>query len=429
MTILCGTNFSELSKEAADAAAAIAARVDEPVELVHVIAKHASPVEQQLLRIRLDEEAERLGKRFHLRVTPRAPLGDAADVLTQLVAELKPRLLVLSSRGASRPDHWLHGSVAEDVAAASKIPALVVRDSLAILQWTLGERPLSVMVGVGLDATSKVALSWAAALREIAPCNLLVTQIVWPFGESDRLSLEAGVDPDRLRPGLAQVLDRELREWAGEVPGAGVTTFCVRPGWGRVDTHLTQRASAEGVDLLVVGTHRRVGFARLWHGSTSSGAIHYAACNVACIPAATTAATEPSIHGFRSVLVPTDFSPDSNRAIASAYGMLRPGGVAHLLHVVTAAEQHETADPRQLLRELVPPAARGKGIETRVHVVFENRPSNAIVATAARLGVDAICMATRSRSAAAELALGSEAREVLSLARRPLLLIAPEFGR
>ena len=259
--------------------------------------------------------------------------------------------------------------------------------------------------------------------------NLLVTQIVWPFGESDRLGIEAGADPDRLRPGLAEVLHRELREWVGEVPGAGVTTFSVRPGWGRVDTHLTQRAAAENVDLLVVGTHRRAGFARLWHGSTSSGAIHYAPCNVACIPAAAMAAAEPSIHGFRSVLVPTDFSLNSNRAIASAYGMLRPGGVAHLLHVVTPAEQHEAADPRQLLRELVPPAARGKGIETRVHVVFEDRPSNAIVATAARLGVDAICMATRGHSAATELVLGSEAREVLTHARRPLLLIAPEFGR
>jgi len=426
MTILCGTNFTDLSREAADAAAAIAARVHESVDLIHVMPKHSSPVEQQVLQSRLEEEAARLGDRFKVRVAPRAIVGDAVEVLSSLLRETKPRLLVLSSRGASRPDHWLHGSVAEDVAASSKTPVLVVRNSLSLLQWAFGERPLSVMVGVGLDATSKAALNWAGALREIGPCDLLVTQIVWPFGESDRLSLEAGVDPERLRPGLSEVLHRELQQWAGHVPGPGTTEFAVHPGWGRVDTHLTQRAQAEDVDLLVIGTHRRAGFARMWHGSTSSGAIHYARCNVACIPAAPIAASEPSIHGFRSVLVPTDFSESSNRAIASAYGMLRPGGIAHLLHVVTPSEQHVAADPRKLLRELVPAAARGKGIETRVHVLFDDHPADGIVQIAARLGADAICMSTRSRSPAIELVLGSQAREVLNRARRPVLLITPD---
>jgi nucleotide-binding universal stress UspA family protein len=292
MTILCATDFSDLSREALQAAAAIAARLIESVALVHVLPKHATPVEQQVSRVRLDEDAERLSDRFNVRIEPYAIAGDPAAAIAAFARDRAAGLVLVASQGASKPDRWLRGSVAEDIAARSPVPVLVVRDSLGILQWTLGERALGVMVGVGLDESSKAALAWAASLRKIGPCDLLITQIAWPVARGG-----GGVELDRIGAEQSEVMLRNLHEWAGDVAGLGTTSFDVRPGWGRIDAHLTQRANASGVDLLVTGSHQRAGLAQAWHGSTASGAIRYGSCNVACVPAVSVAAGEPDTHG------------------------------------------------------------------------------------------------------------------------------------
>lgn len=120
------------------------------------------------------------------------------------------------------------------------------------------------MVGVELTPTSKAALHWAGELRAIGPCELLVAQIAWPAEEHHRIGVSTPMPLDHLRPELEQVLLRDLEQWAGEQPGPGVRSFVVKPGWGRVDSHLTQLAAESKVDLLVVGTHQRAGIARLW---------------------------------------------------------------------------------------------------------------------------------------------------------------------
>src|SRR5690606_37963689 len=141
---------------------------------------------------------------------------------------------------------------------------------------------------------ARAALAWARGLRAVGPCDLIVARNAWPAAEHERLGSSTPVLPDHLRPAVVQVLVQELEEWAsgegargqGEENGPGSTAYVVRAGWGRVDGHLTQVASEQGADLLVVGTHRRAGIARLWQGSVSRGVLHCAAMSVACIPRA-----------------------------------------------------------------------------------------------------------------------------------------------
>jgi len=425
MTILCATDFSDSSWEAAQAAAAIAARTRDKVELVYVMPEHFSGVEQPLKAVRLDEDAERLADQFDVHVQARVLRGEPARELAFLAEQLDVKLVVLSSRGASRHDHWIHPSVAENVARTVKIPTLVVRDSLHLRQWAAGERALSVMIGVGFDVSSRAALSWVTKLRELAPCDVLLSEIVWPFAERRRLGLEAGVDPERLEAEVAAIHEQALEAWAGTLSGAGAVRFEARPGWGRIDTHLTQRAAAEGVDLLVVGSHGRSGLDRLVSGSISSGTVRYASCNVACVPAPAAALDLAEIHGFHNVLVPVDFSQLSRRAIAHAYGLMRPGGIAHLVHVLRVGEGAAHDETLAALERLVPPGARARGIETRAYVPVDESPSTAILQAAERLGVDAICMATRGRATLAEAVLGSEAQRVLKAAHCPVMLVGP----
>jgi len=290
MTILCGTDFSENAGSAARVAAAIAKRLALPLELVHVLDVTGADVgvrhdvAHEPLRARLHADAEELRTRFGVDVEPLAELGAPDEKLVALATDLNARLLVVGSLGARKQRRWLLGSVAERVAQSSAVPVLVVRDAANVEAWARGERTLRVMVGVEQTPPSKVALEWAHGLRAVGPCELTVAQIVWPAEEHRRRGIPSPIPLDHLQPALERSLLRELEQWAGVRPGPGETSFTVQPGWGRVDSHLTQLAADSKMDLLVVGTHQRAYIARLWQGSVSRSVLHGAPMSVACIP-------------------------------------------------------------------------------------------------------------------------------------------------
>lgn len=284
MTIVCGTDLSANAGVAARSAGAIARRLAVPLRLVHV--REASEVNDtpEPLPARLLAQAEELRARFGIEVTPLVECGAADERLVALAADLDARLIVVASLGERKQHRWLLGSVAERVAQASPVPVLVVRNGDGIEAWTRGERPLRVMVGVELTPNSKTALDWACELRTIGPCEILVAQVAWPAEEHQRIGVPAPIPLDHLRPELEELLLRDLKRWAGGQPDPDDRSFLVKAGWGRVDSHLAQLAQEYEVDLLVVGTHRRAGIARLWHGSVSRGVLHTAAMSVACVP-------------------------------------------------------------------------------------------------------------------------------------------------
>lgn len=434
MSILCGTDFSENSQAATRAAAAIARRLAAPLKLVHVIdelgAEVAMASERAAIydpvRQRAQAQAVELGSSFGIEVEAIVVAGIAHAALVEIARSMEARLVVVSSLGSKKQHRWLLGSTAERVAQASSRPVLIVRDAASIEGWSRGERALRIMIGVELATTSKAALRWAAGLRQLGPCDLLVTQVVWPPGEHLRLGVPAPQPLDRLRPELREPLTRDLREWAGELPGDGQTSFTVVPGFGRVDTQLALLAAESKVDLLVVGTHQRAGVARLWQGSVSRGVAHQASCNVVCVPRGAADEASDAISTFRRVLIPTDFSPLSKRAVPVGYGLVGVGGTVHLLHVVTSEDGDDDPEPTERLRALVPPGAIERGISTELEIVHEEGAGLGIGAAAARLGVDAICMATHGRTGVRRVILGSQAQQVLQRARCPVVLVPPE---
>jgi nucleotide-binding universal stress UspA family protein len=434
MTIICGTDLSENAQEAARAAAAIAKRLAVPLKLVYVIDELGAELtvasEQNAIydpvRKRVQEQANELHSWFGVDVETTVVVGVAHDTLVGIARATSARLVVVSSLGSKKQHRWLLGSTAERVAQASPIPVLIVRDAASIEAWIRGERPLRVMIGVEIATTSKAALRWAASLREIGPCDLLVTQIALPIGEHFRLGVPAPIPLDHLRPELLEVLTHDLRAWTGNLSGDGETRFTVRHGWGRVDTHLTLLAAEAKVDLLVVGTHQRAGAARLWQGSVSRGVLHQAYSNVACIPRGEAVEYADCIPSFRRVLIPTDFSFAANRAVPIGYGLLGSGGIVHLLHVITRKPGEDDLAPTERLRALIPLGASARGIATGIEIVHEKDASVAIWHAAGRLGVDAICMATHGRSGASRIVLGSQAQEVVRRSRQPVILVPPE---
>jgi nucleotide-binding universal stress UspA family protein len=434
MAIVCGTDFSENATQAARAAGALARRLGLPLKLVHVIGERDAQVTAAInqdiildaLRQRIRDQAAEIAPAFDIEVEPMVVPGIVHEKLNEIARDAGARLIVVAPLGDKKQHQWLLGSVAERVAQTSAVPVLVVRESASIEAWALGKRPLRVMVGADIGSSSKPALRWAARLRALEPCDLLVTQVVWPLGEHFRLGIPSPIPLDRLRPELHDLLTRNLHSWAGDVPGQGETAFTVSPGWGRVDTHLALLAAEAKADLLVVGTHQRAGSALFWQGSVSRGVLHQASCNVVCVPRNGTGEDAEAIASFHRVLIPTDFSTIANRAIPAGYGLVKPGGIIHLLHVSPRKATVDDTDLKERLRALIPKGAAAKGVTTEIEVTSADDASTGIWHAAGRLGVDAICMATHGRSGLSQAMLGSQAQEVIKRCRQPVLLVPPE---
>jgi nucleotide-binding universal stress UspA family protein len=286
VTILCGTDFSEHAAAAARVAAGIAARLEVPLRLVHVVSEREGRARTPAFdaaNARLRDEVVRLRPGSAIEIEGCLESGPPEEVLASLGEGLGARLIVVGSLGTRKQHRWLLGSVAERVAQLSPVPVLVVRDGARLEAWARTENPLRVMVGVEPTPGSLVALRWASGLRAIGPTKLVVARVAWPVEEHRRLGVPPPIPLDRLRTEVESALLDETRAWAGMEPGADLS-FVVRAGFGRVDTHLTQLAEEAGADLLVVGSHHRATVARLWQGSVSRSVLHGAPMSVACIP-------------------------------------------------------------------------------------------------------------------------------------------------
>jgi nucleotide-binding universal stress UspA family protein len=432
MAIVCGIDFSENATQAARVAAAFAKRLGMLLKLVHVVEEREEFAEAGLQDSILDtsrrlihDEAAEIANQYGIDVQPIVVPGHPYDKLIEVARDSSAGLIVVGALGNKGQNRWLVGSVAERVAQNSPVPVFVVRESASVEAWVLGKGPLRVMVGVDIASFSKVALRWASELRALGQCDLVVTHVAWPFGEHLRLGIPTPIPLDRLRPELHDLMMRDLRAWADGITATGATTFTVTPGLGRVDGHLAALAAEGKADLLVVGTHQRAGSALFWQGSVSRGVLHQASCNVVCVPRQETREDAEIIAAFRRVLVPTDFSSLASRAIPAGYGLVTPGGVIHLLHVITGTTTEAGSDSSERLRALIPKDAAAKGITTLIEVARADDAWTGIWQAAGRLGVDAICMATHGRSGVSQALLGSQAQEVVKRCRQPVLLVPP----
>lgn len=145
---------------------------------------------------------------------------------------------------------------------------------------------------------------------------------------------------------------------------------------------------------------------------------------------------------FRKILVPTDLSPCSTRALAEAQEFARPFSASiDLLYVWTmpplvAPESLLTGmgiNEQPLLdwvgstaRELLArfeATAKSAGIEINTSFCEPGDPATAIVERASQGGYDLLVLGTHGRSGLAHAVLGSVAEKVVRRARCPVLTV------
>lgn len=144
---------------------------------------------------------------------------------------------------------------------------------------------------------------------------------------------------------------------------------------------------------------------------------------------------------YSHLLVPSDGSPASSRAISAAIELARHFGarltVLHVQpsHLLPLSSLGEPLEPRTLelllaasLRESERILEEGKrlaeeaAVDVHCERIHGEHPHRAIVETAERLGCDLIVMASHGRRGLAGLLIGSETQKVLAQAPCPVLV-------
>jgi nucleotide-binding universal stress UspA family protein len=426
MAIVCGTDLSDLSKGAHDAALALARRRgDQDLVLVTVVDpdvveddvdKHAAEMRGQL-----DAVIASLGAGSGVRVRGDVIVGPTVASLVAVTETEGGKLLVVASKGRSNAPLMKLGGIAGGVAGTASVPVLVVRDAAPFEAWARGDRALRVMLGLDESASCEPALELLHALRAYGPVDVIAAHVYYADEAARRYGVKnrSMVDAD---PEIERMLVRDLERRMGALEGAGQVLFRPRCGLGRIGDHLLEIADAEKVDVILVGTRQKGGLGKL--SSVSSLILHDAKQSVWCVPGSHHIG-RLDVPRFRVAVVATDLSDFGNHAVPFGYTLVgERGGEVHLIHV--RDEDHEganAADIEKRLLALVPP--NQQNVTTRVDVVVGDDTAQVIGETAERLGADVVVIASRGRSGLARALLGSVADKLLRTCRRPVLVLRP----
>ncbi|MBK7875122.1 MAG: universal stress protein [Planctomycetes bacterium] len=300
MTILCGTDFSEASRQALRAAIAWARREGTGVELVHVVDLHGAfallargegalvPVDQELARwrARAEERVAAEAAAFagsSVSIVARVLEGAADAALVAHAGRCGARLVVVSAVGARAGSPFTLGSTADRVAQSADRPVLVVRDAAEIEAWCAKRASMRAIVAVDDTSTSDAAVAWSAALARSGGVELTALHVFWPpslVAKHTGGTMPIGHEHSEAEKALSRALAARIALHAG---GQKLPLELVG-GLGRTADHVALAAAERRAQLVVVGTHQRGGLARFWHGSVSHGVIDRARTNVVVVP-------------------------------------------------------------------------------------------------------------------------------------------------
>ncbi|MPV48578.1 universal stress protein [Pseudactinotalea sp. HY160] len=289
--VMVGVDGSAASLQALDWAAAFAERIG---WRVHIVCAYALPtfaaasmdggyatLDDASIRdgaqAVLDEAAARLAG-CDLEVTSALETGDPAGVLVEL--SKKVCLTVVGTRGHSGFAERILGTVSSALPAHAHCPTVVVphRDDAA------SKLPVRrIVVGVDGSDSAKVALKNAIDHAQLWDAELTAV-IGLPIGTGSGLLgwLPAAVDSEQLLADCKEGLDVTVNAALEGHEGVTVRRHALD---GSGAALLSEFSTA--VDLVVVGTRGRGGFAGLLLGSTSQAVLHHSECPVLVVPSRT----------------------------------------------------------------------------------------------------------------------------------------------
>ena len=288
-----------------------------------------------------------------------------------------------------------------------------------------------ILCPVDFSDTSQHALDHAAAIARWynARLTLLYVFANFPVMDVPPLVLEA---PDRER------LMTAMRGMAAAVPREVPVDFRIQAA-PYIHEEIVAQLGATDADLLVLGTHGRSGFQRLFLGSVTEKVIRKATCPTLVVPPRAPHVAAGAPIQFRRILCPVDFSESSLDALAYAINMAEEADAKlTLLHVVEFApvlkeaplmptpdlsrvRDAAAAEARRHLHALIPESARTYcTVET---AVVEGRAYRDIVRHATGGQSDLIVMGVHGRGPLDLLVFGSTTHYVIRASACPVLIV------
>jgi nucleotide-binding universal stress UspA family protein len=288
-----------------------------------------------------------------------------------------------------------------------------------------------ILCPIDFSDTARHALAHAGAIARWyeARLSLLYVFVGLPTIDMPPVMLD---EDDRAR------LTAQMREFACIVPREVAVDYHVRDA-ALVHDAIVRDAGATHADLLVLGTHGRSGFQRLFLGSVTEKVMRTVKCPTLIVPPRAPDIAVDAPVQFRRILCPIDFSDSSLAALEYAINMAEEADgqlkVLHVTEMPAALTQEafvveselsrirETAitDARRRLEQLIPEEARAYcAVDT---AVVEGRVYREILRQAAEKKTDVIVMGVHGRGALDLLLFGSTTHHVIRASTCPVLIV------
>lgn len=237
----------------------------------------------------------------------------------------------------------------------------------------------------------------------------------------------------------------ELYSIAAECRAHSTVSVTASLQYGPVVDTLIGYARRHNVDLIVMRSHGRKGFARAWFGSVADALIRESGIPVLVVKASSVATGLEDGFAVKRILIPLDGSLLSEQSIEPAIALARVNGASiTLLKVVTPARKSngqvqsaigpapasDVAQDQRYLNSCLGELEKSLMVNRRV--VVADDVAAAILETAEAMEADVIAMSTRGRGAIKRVTSGSVAdivvREspVSTMVIHPVLAI-PDF--
>jgi nucleotide-binding universal stress UspA family protein len=202
-----------------------------------------------------------------------------------------------------------------------------------------------ILCPIDFSDTSLRALTYATALANWYDAQLEVLHVVpaFEYEITDPVVAAGDLSPVLHAPGRQAVL--ALIRSAIKIAGASTTHHRALTLEGRVHEMIVDRAAAQSADLIVMGTHGRTGFNRLFLGSVTEKVVRTVVCPVLTVPPAAPASLTSPV-AFKRILCAMDFSPSSLRALNYALDLGRQAnGRVTLVHALEYMDAEESLEP------------------------------------------------------------------------------------
>lgn len=278
------TDLSSRSANALARSLELAARHEAKLSILHVLDENLPAAAQERVAAAVREEIEaniaKIGRPESTDVTIEVVLGkDYQDILR--VAETKSADLIITgvhrNETSKRP---ISGTTMERVIRKGAKPVLVVSDDVS-------KHYQKLVVAVDFSVYSRFAIRNAVALAPDADFYLVHAFLVPFAGFQSGQEITAEIQEGHEKA-LEDMINEEMQSLVTssvDISGGLEKRFHRIVRHGDVNSVLTEEVKALSPDLLVLGTHGRVGIAHAVLGSTAERFLNNPPCDVMAVKA------------------------------------------------------------------------------------------------------------------------------------------------